>query len=66
MLLGVINIDLRNKLPWNGEDYVPPRQHKTMSEAAAAKDVCEYGNMGIWEFGVMGLCRVRVVLDAQS
>ena len=53
MLLGVINIDLRNKLPWNGEDYVPPRQHKTMSEAAAAKDVCEYGNMGIWGYGIM-------------
>ena len=36
-LLGVITIDLRTKLPWNGNEYVPPRQHQILSDAQEAK-----------------------------
>ena len=37
-LLGVITIDLRTKLPWNGNEYVPPRQHQILSDAQEAKE----------------------------
>jgi hypothetical protein len=37
VLLGSANIDLRTKLPWNGDEYVPPRQHKIMEDNVKAK-----------------------------
>jgi len=30
LLLGFANIDLATKIPWNSEDYKPPRQHEIM------------------------------------
>lgn len=41
-LVAVTNIDLFNKLPWNGSEYVPPRQHSIMSDTfKARKEIAE-------------------------
>jgi hypothetical protein len=37
IMLGVITIDLRTKLPWNGSEFIPPRQHAILTEAKEAK-----------------------------
>ena len=37
VMLGVITIDLRTKLPWNGNEYIPPRQHAILNESQIAK-----------------------------
>ena len=37
VLLGSANIDLRTKMPWNGDEYIPPRQHKIMEDNVKAK-----------------------------
>jgi hypothetical protein len=31
-LIGVCNISLLSKLPWNGDEYVPPRQHLVLED----------------------------------
>jgi hypothetical protein len=50
-LLGIISVDLRTKLPWNSDEYIPPRQHQIMSEAKKAKEtlVKEKGRLAIQE-----------------
>lgn len=39
LLLGTTAIDLASKLPWNGEDYVPPRQHKIQQDNIKAREM---------------------------
>lgn len=42
VLLGIATISMRDKLPWNGEEYVPPRKHKILAEnIKALKQVAE-------------------------
>lgn len=36
-LIAVTHIDLITKLPWNGSEYIPPRQHSLMSDTIKAR-----------------------------
>ena len=41
VLIAVGNINLSSKLPWNGSEFVPPRQHSIMSGAMRARKEME-------------------------
>eukprot|EP01035_Chromulina_nebulosa_P028441 gene28441-37545_t len=41
VLLGFVNIDLATKLPWNTEEYKPPRQHEIMENNMKARNTRE-------------------------
>jgi hypothetical protein len=42
LLIGTISVDLSNKLPWNGGDYIPPRNHTMLeSNIMARKQLVE-------------------------
>jgi hypothetical protein len=40
-LIAVSSIDLAPKLPWNGSDYIPPRQHNILSETIKTRKEIE-------------------------